>query len=64
MRSFPSSFVFFEEGVTPDAYDVWYQADKAIVVARFRAHRWVQARNTQYGRGAFGHYRPSAAANH
>lgn len=51
LGGFPSSFIFFEETATSGTYDLWYQVDKAIVVARFRGARWDQARNTQHGRG-------------
>lgn len=49
MGAVPASFVFFEETQAPGVYDVWWEPDKPIVVARFR--RWAQGRNTQYGRG-------------
>jgi hypothetical protein len=49
MGNLPSSFVFFEETPTASTYDVWWQADKAVVAARYRG--WSQGRNTQYGRG-------------
>ena len=49
MGGVPSAFIFFEETGAPDTYDVWWQADKAVVAAKY--HGWVQGRNTQYGRG-------------
>jgi hypothetical protein len=42
-------FLFFEETNGPDTYDVWWQADKAIVAAHF--DDWAQGQNSQYGRG-------------
>jgi hypothetical protein len=49
MGNIPSSFVFFQETGEAGVYDFWWQADKAIVAARFR--NWGQGKNTQYGRG-------------
>lgn len=49
MGSVPTSFVFFEETNDEGVYDVWWQADKAIVAARYDG--WVKGGNTQYGRG-------------
>ena len=49
MGSVPSSFVSFQEIEAPDAYDVWWQEDKAVVAARYRD--WSQGKNSQYGRG-------------
>ena len=51
MGSVPSSFVFFEETGARGEYDVWWQEDKALVVARFRRANWTKGRNTQHGRG-------------
>jgi len=47
----PSSFVFFEESDQPGVYDFWWQADKAIVAAKYGSMHWQQAKNTQFGRG-------------
>lgn len=49
MSRIPSSFVFFQETVTPGTYDFWWQTDKAIVAAKYAG--WSQGPNTQYGRG-------------
>jgi hypothetical protein len=49
MGAVPSSFVFFEETAQPDAYDVWWNEDKAIVAARYTD--WAQGISTQHGRG-------------
>ena len=49
MGGFPSSFIFFEETETTDVYDLWWQMDKAIVVAKYS--NWAQGGNNQYGRG-------------
>lgn len=51
LGGFPSAFIFFEETDTLGTYNLWFQADKAIVVAHFRGLNWVQAQNTQHGRG-------------
>ena len=42
-------FVFFQETNDPNTYELWCQYDMPIVVASFR--NWVQAKNSQYGRG-------------
>ncbi len=49
MGGVPSSFIFFEEGLDADTYDLWWQEDKAIVAAKYG--NWSQGRNSQYGRG-------------
>lgn len=49
MGDVPSSFVFFQETKSPGTYDVWWQADKAVIAAKFQG--WVQGKNTQFGRG-------------
>ena len=49
MGAVPTSFIFFEETEEPNAYDVWWETDKAIVAAKYSD--WQQGRNTQYGRG-------------
>lgn len=51
MGSVPSSFILFEEAGQSDVYNVWWQVDKPIVVARYRNTVWEQGRNTQHGRG-------------
>ncbi|MBI2807446.1 MAG: hypothetical protein HYX68_20885 [Planctomycetes bacterium] len=49
MGDVPSSFVVFEETDETGVYDVWWQKDKAVIAARYRA--WSQGHNTQHGRG-------------
>jgi len=49
MGSILSAFVFFQETDQADVYDFWWQADKAIVAARYDS--WTQARKSQHGRG-------------
>ena len=49
MGSIPPGFVFFQETNVADTYDLWWQADTAVVAARYRG--WKQGKNSQYGRG-------------
>jgi hypothetical protein len=46
-----TAFIFFEETNTLHRYKVWWQFDKAIVVARYLNAAWEQGGNSQYGRG-------------
>jgi len=45
----PAAMVFFEETTSAGVYDLWWDIDKAIVVAHL--HPWNQARSNQHGRG-------------
>lgn len=49
MGAIAPGFVFFQETDDPDTYDMWWQADAAVVAARY--HPWDQGQNSQYGRG-------------
>jgi hypothetical protein len=49
MGTFAAGFIFFQETADQNVYDLWYQADSAIVAASYR--NWLQGHNTQYGRG-------------
>lgn len=49
MGALETGFVFFEEAGPDNEYDVWWQADKAIVSARYE--KWFQGQRSQYGRG-------------
>jgi hypothetical protein len=44
----PPSFVFFEETASPGVYDLWWQADKAVVAAKY--HPWIQGHSGGPGR--------------
>jgi len=48
-----NSFLAFQETDQPDLYDVWWDADIALVSAYIgnRYGRWSQGQGSQYGRG-------------
>lgn len=49
LSDFHSSFVFIEQTVKKDTYDVWFSNDKAIIAAKFTG--WKQGKNSQHNRG-------------
>jgi len=49
LGSLPQCFIFFEETELRDTYDVWWDPNIVLVAAKFS--RWIQARDSQYGRG-------------